>query len=386
MRVIYFSQEEVSSKPPCVSEILILKDLGVDVRVLTTYCNDATRRILNKRGIPITMMRENDRSQKKTTLLKRVSGTVHKLNNFIHYDVMIRRYLRKNYNRDTVLWLGTEKSLVSYPHIWRKYKPIIQNALEFYETNSYQRKMKRYISLADITTACEVHRAQFMTDRWHLKSAPYILPNKPYLHPRERNLPGSTVENRKRIQILDGKKIILYQGIITKGKNFAAVASALAELERSGREKEPWWFVIIGTGDMEALKEAEKIYSRVMYLGFVPAPLHLEITSHARICYAYYETDTLNRRYCAPNKIYEAAGFGIPVLANNAPGLISTVEASGSGICVDFHDSHVVADAIRSIDGQYDKFSKSSTSFYDGTDNKKTIQEILNALLKKMQL
>ena len=136
MRVIYFSQEEVSSKPPCVSEILILKDLGVDVRVLTTYCNDATRRILNKRGIPITMMRENDRSQKKTTLLKRVSGTVHKLNNFIHYDVMIRRYLRKNYNRDTVLWLGTEKSLVSYPHIWRKYKPIIQNALEFYETNN----------------------------------------------------------------------------------------------------------------------------------------------------------------------------------------------------------------------------------------------------------
>ena len=42
-RVLYFVFQEVHTRPPCVTEICMLKDRGIDVAVLTTGCSEPIR-------------------------------------------------------------------------------------------------------------------------------------------------------------------------------------------------------------------------------------------------------------------------------------------------------------------------------------------------------
>lgn len=79
-----------------------------------------------------------------------------------------------------------------------------------------------------------------------------------------------------------------------------------------------------------------EIYDKVIHIDSIPAPLHLEITSHATIGVVFYSDETLNKAFCAPNKIYEYSGFGIPAIANCIPGLINTIGKSGAAVCTDF--------------------------------------------------
>lgn len=397
-RIIYFTQEEISTKPPCVSEVLILKDLGVDVRVLTTWCNAATQKLFRERGIPCTLMRDGPSTRKNGR-----SQMFRKAMNAVRYQSMLHRYFRANADSRTAVWLGTEKSLMSYPRFWKQQNRLIQNALEFYEKPDYQKHMKNYTAFADVTTACESHRAALMKQYWHLREDPFVLPNKPYLHPGKRNLEGSTPENRERIRQMAGKKVLLYQGIFSPDRDLMPLAKALAAYEEKRRSEEtssghdsdapvsgehdenvrysgahdPLWLVLIGSGDNEFVSKLKEAYPYTMNLGFVPAPLHLEITSHARYCVAYYKDNTLNNRYCAPNKIYEAAGFGIPVLANQVPGLTSTVGASGAGRCVNFDDPAAVAEALDDMEEHYDRYSAAARKFFDDTDNADTVRRIV---------
>lgn len=51
--------------------------------------------------------------------------------------------------------------------------------------------------------------------------------------------------------------------------------------------------------------------------------------------YLYYPTDTPNNLYCAPNKIYEYAGAGLPIIANDNPTVREELEKYSIGICGD---------------------------------------------------
>lgn len=381
-RIIYFTQEEISTKPPCVSEVLILKDIGVDVRVLTTWCNEETQQLFRDRCIPLGLMRNGPS-------VRRSGGSrmLHSSVNAIRYPYLLHRYFRKNADSHTAVWLGTEKSLMSYPHFWKRQNRLIQNALEFYEKPSYQKNMMKYAAFADVTTACERHRAALMKQRWNLRETPFVLPNKPYLHPGKRNLEGSTTENKERIRQMEGKKVILYQGIFSPDRDLMPLARALAMYEKakSSAEADPLWLMLIGSGDTAMINHLKEVYPYTVYLGFVPAPLHLEITSHARYCVAYYKNNTLNNRYCAPNKIYEAAGFGIPILANQVPGLVSTIGAEGAGRCVDFENAASVAEALDDMEAHYDRYSANSLKFFKGTDNVDTVKRIVQRIFDEQQ-
>ena len=60
----------------------------------------------------------------------------------------------------------------------------------------------------------------------------------------------------------------------------------------------------------------------------------MEITSYARIGINFYRPNCLNKAFCAPNKIYEFSGFGIPIIGNDIPGLKNTIGLNNAGKCV----------------------------------------------------
>jgi glycosyltransferase involved in cell wall biosynthesis len=114
---------------------------------------------------------------------------------------------------------------------------------------------------------------------------------------------------------------------------------------------------------------------------YVAPPNHLEITSHARVGVVVYDDSTLNNVFCAPNKIFEYAACGIPMLTNDVPGLVGTVGRFGAGICLSTLSSERVADALLSLDNSYEDFAARAAQMFDAQQSRATIEQVCSLLL-----
>ncbi|NQT17523.1 MAG: hypothetical protein HQ582_32510 [Planctomycetes bacterium] len=124
-----------------------------------------------------------------------------------------------------------------------------------------------------------------------------------------------------------------------------------------------------------------KLCSRIVHVPFISPPIHLEVTSHAHIGIVGYNFDCLNSLFCAPNKIWEYAGFGVPMLCRDNPGLIYTVEAAKAGVCVGFEDRGGIVQGLRLLESQYKEFSKSARSFFESFDILEAVRRIVLSAL-----
>lgn len=166
--------------------------------------------------------------------------------------------------------------------------------------------------------------------------------------------------------------MLLYQGGIQAERDLSQLAKALAQ------GNSDYTLVLMGYLYPECDPEDLcKIYSNTIYLGYFPAPSHLEITPYAHVAITYYTPDCINTRHCAPNKIYEYAGCGVPMLCNPLPGLTETVGKAGAAECVDFGDPAAVMEALKRIDEHYDTYRRAALEFYRGTDNRPVMEEIV---------
>lgn len=364
-RVLFFIFQRIDLYPPCISEILMLNDMGIQVTILTKGCNDQLMERFRERGIEchILAVKENKRK------------LIQKIMNYFNYRHRFQWFFKKYWDENSVLWIGTEESIIKmWPFLKTKH-PCVLNVLEFYEKDDYQKKMKHIAPKIDILTACESHRAQYMMDWWQLKKMPYIMPNKPYKQ-SEVNAEGSTPEIKKAIACMKGKKILLYQGIIDSDRDLSFLAKALKKADSD------YYLVLLGTDYHDSVRLITESYEKTIYLGYFPAPFHLELTLNATIGVAYYEDTCINNRYCAPNKIYEYAGCGLPMLCNTVPGLTETVGKAGAAECVDFRDGEAVIHAIEKIDSHYDDYCSASKRFYQETDNVSIVKEIVEKVFK----
>ena len=182
---------------------------------------------------------------------------------------------------------------------------------------------------------------------------------------------GSTPEIRKAIACMKGKKVLLYQGIIDIDRDLSFLAKAL---DQAGSD---YYLVLLGTDYHDSVRLITDIYDKTIYLGYFPAPSHLEITPYAAVAVTYYKDNCINTRYCAPNKIHEYAGYGIPMLCNRLPGLTLTVGAAGAAECVDFGDPDAVNDALERINRHYDAYRRAALAFYDSVDNTQSMEQIV---------
>ena len=214
-----------------------------------------------------------------------------------------------------------------------------------------------------------------ITQAWFgLDKLPYVMPNKPYMERLEKNTYIQDEYARSIIEKLEDRKIVFYQGIIDEERPLDPFIKALDSLGND------YAFVVMSS-DWEKLKDKK---SRNLYLlPFVNPPYHLEITSHAYIgILTYYPvretaTSPLNAVYCAPNKIYEYAMFGIPMLGNDIPGLRYSIQNNKMGACFPSFNRNNIVNAIKCIEENYSAYSKNAELFYDEVCNKDILKEII---------
>jgi len=102
----------------------------------------------------------------------------------------------------------------------------------------------------------------------------------------------------------------------------------------------------------------------------IAAPKHLMVTSHASVGIVCYSFESLNNIFCAPNKVWEYSGFGLPILAQRLPGVIPYVEGFSAGVCVEFERPEEVAQGIQRLIEDESVYRLGAQRLYESCDVK----------------
>ena len=365
MKFIYIVRNGLHLYPPCLNQINYLQELGYQVLAVYGECDERTEKLLQSIGVETLNL----------SIIRSANRYLGKIQSYTKYKSRTLKVLSERFQTGDFVWYGTADSCFSMGNEHKKY-PFILNVLELYDDNKFYRNgVGRVIKDASAVIACEPTRADIMTMWWELKKRPYVMPNKPYSLPVVNGL-GTIDETKKIITQLTQKKVLLYQGIISADRNLGLLADALKKLN-----DEDIYLGLLGkelTNSVDGLKEK---YPRTIYFGYVPAPYHLEVTGNAFAGIAYYQGICMNNLFCAPNKIYEYAGLGLPILCNDVPGLRNTVGRFHAGECVNFENQKELIEAIKKIASNREIYSQNSQELFGSVDNKETIQRIISDVL-----
>lgn len=365
MRFFYIVRTGLHLYPPCLNQINYLRELNHEVIAIYGSCNQKTEESLHDIGVKTIGL-----SIKRSSI-----KYLGKVQSYTDYKNRVLRVLSENFESGDFVWYGTADSCFSLGNEHKKY-PFILNVLELYDNNTFYRKgVGRVISDASAVIACESTRADIMKMWWKLKETPYVMPNKPYCLP-DRIGEGTIDETKVLINQIKNKKVFLYQGIISSDRNLGLLADAFAKLNNS-----EIYLGLMGQELTNSVDDLKKMYPRTIYLGYVPAPYHLEVTGNAFAGVAYYQGNCLNNLFCAPNKIYEYSGLGLPILCNDMPGLRNTVKHFGAGECVNFENQNELMEAIGRIVEHRETYSQNSHEMYNAVDNKSTMIRILSDIM-----
>lgn len=366
---LYYIVKNLDKIPSCAYNIQSLKKLGYEVICVLGASTDGINKNFREDGIETHIMSaDSEKSGKKSS---------------VSYIMRFRKFVKKTIGnavcRDDVIFLGTADTAMA---VWGMF-PDIKKVIcikELYDNDKlYRRFLVKLCRKADAVVACEINRARMMQFEWGLKKRPYVIPNKPYFHPRQKNCLPTTEQTSAIIEKIKDKPCIVYQANhIRFAQELKALAVALKSLPVN------YELVLIGTvdnpGDIEALK---KIYPNITTTGYIFSPLHIEITSYAKIGITVYSENSLNNLFCAPNKIYEYAGYSVPTLANDVPGLVETVGLTGAGECVDWSDPSKIAEAIMRIEQNYEEYSENARLLFESTDILSKLDSIVKAVTGK---
>ena len=233
---------------------------------------------------------------------------------------------------------------------------------------------------AKSVVVCEYNRAHITKAWWKLDRLPQIIKNKPFVPELDMsNLPSSVKLAREAIKDkANGRKIILYQGIIGKERPIDLFAIALAQ-----RSKE-CLFVVMGNKEPDF--GDSMVPENYIFVPFVSPPFHLAITAMAYVGVMVYlpgcssSYSDLNTVYCAPNKIWEYAKYGVPMISNDVPALATEFSQHFIGVCSDSLNSEDILKAYDYVDQNHQRMAQNALEYYANYDVKNAINNVLDVL------
>lgn len=365
--VLYF---DILIYPPVLSLIETLLDMGLKV-TLYGYCSN-TKNIeyLIYKGLKFLNIISHDNSDK----------SVRKFFNLNKFKNQVLLKLRKVHENDNVWFLGNE-TVVLFTKEIKKFNSIVYFFEIPYLTIPIKYRLwtsdneyKQQIKNARRVINCEPNRALVVKFFFGLSDEQIVtIPNKTNFKIDLK--PSLTPEILSIQRLLQNKKVIIYQG----GINYPE--RRLEELCESINFLNEEYIIAILTPDSEYKNKLVQQYAsdKVLFLPFIKAPHHLHITKLAKIGFLTYFPITgnieqiLNVLYCAPNKVFEYAQFGIPMLSNELPALDYIYNQFNCGKSVRAFEPKMLAEAIIKIDENYDFYSKRSKEFFESVNLEKII-------------
>jgi glycosyltransferase involved in cell wall biosynthesis len=168
----------------------------------------------------------------------------------------------------------------------------------------------------------------------------------------------SDMEKRKIITIyntpedikieLDNKKLpdypyFSYVGVLAEDRGIPALLDAVEEMNETG-------LVVAGFGPLEnTIRSRVTSHDKVSFLGKISYEDALQIQGHSVAVVALYDPAVPNNRYAAPNKLYESAMLGKPVITSEGTLFSEVVRKEGIGYVVPYGDVNLLRQACYKI-------------------------------------
>lgn len=369
MKILVVHNRDIYAFPPVKSLIENLLNNGHNITVI---CKD-------EKGILEQYNNEHMRVIKLIAYTQK--GKLKNIFYFFRNRRRIRKLVRECMKFNDIIWTTTDAAirevgpqLLKYKHVMQLFE-LIEYLPLFPKQKIFKYNIQKYAKKAWKVVVPERNRAYIQKVWWNLDTTPTVLPNKPYSLacdnvPNELALYLNMIENEKR-------KVILYQGVFLPDREIGIFAEAV------DRVKDEYCLYIMGE-DTKYRKELCEKHPNIVYIPFARAPYHLLITEKADIGLlpyfptAFENNSIINALYCAPNKIYEYAAYGLPMLGTNVLGLLEPFEKYKIGICCKELTVENILHALQVIDKNYVQMSSNCIKFFNDIDLDEIVEKILS--------
>jgi glycosyltransferase involved in cell wall biosynthesis len=136
---------------------------------------------------------------------------------------------------------------------------------------------------------------------------------------------------REQLNIRADQKILLYQGGLVQGRGVSLILEAF-----KSRSDDKVVALFMGYGPLEAeIIQASSRHNNVFFYPAVPPEVVLEYTASADIGISLIENTCLSYYFCMPNKLFEYAMVGIPMLVSNMKDMSELVQKNSMGAVLD---------------------------------------------------
>ncbi len=284
----------------------------------------------------------------------------------------------------TVRWLG--KMVFKYKHIMQlmeliRYYPIIPKIMKYCK---FKYPIQKVAQNAKKVVVPEINRAYIQKTWWNLNSVPSVLPNKPYYFPLEEQVHDDNIQEKIELIKKDKRKKILYSGGMWGDRDFSQLIESMSII---GSEYSLYFMGILPESYKDKFYSMIEGKNNIIYLGLFPAPLHLLLYKYADIGVLPYKAgkfdditylSELNALYCAPNKLFEYAGAGLPMIGTDVLGLRMAFEKYNIGVCCSKLSGEELKNGIIYIEHNYLEMKENCRKFYDSVDLDKIVMDVID--------
>lgn len=181
-----------------------------------------------------------------------------------------------------------------------------------------------FIKHADMTIVVSESIADWYSSEYYLKR-PLVVFNAPNLHELKKNN-----NFREELGIRENQIILLYQGGLIAGRGVRLILNAF-----KARKEKDVVAVFMGYGELqEEIKTAANQYGNIFFYPAVSQKVLIEYTSSADFGIHLIQKTCLNHDYCMPNKLFEYAMAGLPVLVSDMKDMSELVEKNKMGVVI----------------------------------------------------
>jgi len=170
--------------------------------------------------------------------------------------------------------------------------------------------------------------------------------------------PAQKTDLRNQLEISSDKKILLYQGVILKGRGIEKIFDILPDIPE-------FVFVLIGGGEFEKYYEKlavdRKVIDQVFFIGKFSQEDLPKLTPSADVGIALIENISKSYYYALPNKLFEYIMAEVPVVVSNLPQMKEIVDKFNVGFAVDPNNKDELITALKNLTSdevQYKEFKQ----------------------------
>lgn len=201
------------------------------------------------------------------------------------------------------------------------------------ETNGsrgFRKKLGKWVERLLVKKADHVFVVSENIADWYRDAYNIARPTVVLNAPREQQVEKNDYF-REKFGLRKDQVIVLYQGGLAAGRGVDLLLEAFKK-----RTDDKVVMVFMGYGNLEKeIQAASKSHSTIFFHKAVPPNVLLRYTVSADVGISFIENTCLSYYYCMPNKLFEYAMAGLPVIVSNMKEMREFVESHQMGSVVE---------------------------------------------------